>query len=295
MNVHNLLKKLGTNIESGIKKNIEKSDYKKITEIRLRVNRKVIVLFGNIEKEINLLISKEELQKILLQLTDYSIYTFEEDIKKGFFTVSGGHRIGVCGKIITSNDNITNITNISSLIVRVSNEIIGVSDDIFKHCVPYKNILVISPPCCGKTTLIRDLTRNLSNSGANITVIDERSEICGMYMGEPQNDIGSRTDVLDSCPKDIGISMAIRTNNPNIIVLDEIGTNKDLLGLYNAFNSGVKILATVHSDDLESFREKKAFKTLINDRSIDLYLVLSRSYKNEYKIQKYNKNFEVIA
>ncbi len=203
--------------------------------------------------------------------------------------------MGFCCNFILENNNIKNITNISSLIIRVAKEIIGLSDKIIKYCVPRKNILVISPPCCGKTTLIRDLTRNFSNNGYKVTVVDERSEICGMYFGVAEKDIGFRTDVLDSCPKDIGLNMAIRTCNPDIVVLDEIGTDKDLLGLYNAFNSGVNILATVHSDNIETFKIKKEFKRLINEKLIDLYIVLDRKDKNIYTKRLFNKDFEVIA
>ncbi len=295
MNTIKLITKLGNEIENIIFDNLEGFEINKITEIRLRVNQNVQVLFGNEEKIINFKVRKNLLNDVLLSLSDYSIYSIEEDLKKGFFTISGGHRIGVCGKVICENGNVKNISNVSSLIIRVTKEILGVSNKILKDCLPFKNILIISPPSCGKTTLLRDITRNLSNKGAKITVIDERSEISGMYLGEPQNDIGARTDILDSCPKSIGINMAIRTNNPNIVVLDEIGTDEDLEGLQSAFNSGVKILATVHSDNFESFLKKRKFKELIKDNSIDLYLVLSIDKNNKYIIKKYDKNLEVIC
>ncbi len=294
MNSRKLISKLGNEVEETIFKNLEITEIQKITEVRLRVNQNIQILFGNKEKILKFVVSKKLLNEILLRLSDYSIYSIEEDLKKGFFTVSGGHRIGVCGKVICEDRKVKNIDNVSSLIIRVTKELIGVSNKIIKYCLPLKNILIISPPSCGKTTLIRDITRNLSNNGAKITVVDERSEICGMYLGEPQNDVGSRTDILDSCPKDIGLNIAIRTNNPDIIVLDEIGTDEDLNGLNSAFNSGVKILATVHSDNFATFLNKQKFKPLVNDKVIDLYLVLGVDNENQYTIKKYDKNLEVI-
>lgn len=295
MSVFELINKFTNELQKNIFENLNKNEIENINEIRLRVNQGIEIIYSSksiyLEKS---KISKEEIERNFLSLCDYSIFAFEEEITQGFFTVYGGHRIGVCGKVLLNEERkIKKIINVSSLIIRVTREVKGVSDEIFKLCIPKKNILIISKPCCGKTTLARDLTRNFSNYGYRVTLVDERSEIAGSYNGIPQNDCGIRTDVLDNCPKSQGLNIAIRCTNPNIIILDEIGTSEDVEGVFKAFNSGVSILATAHSDDMKSFLQKENFARFVQAKAFDLYFVLNK-VKEKYNIIAYDKDFEVI-
>ena len=188
-------------------------------------------------------------------------------LKQGFITVEGGHRVGVAGKVIIENEKVKNIQYISSLNVRISHEVLGCADALIPYITENKQIchtLIISPPCCGKTTLIRDLIRQISDGneyikGCSVGVVDERSEIAGCFLGEPQNDVGMRTDVLDNCPKDAGMEMLLRSMAPQILAVDEIATERDVQTLQKAMHCGTKVLATVHGTSFSELEKKPFF------------------------------------
>ena len=209
-------------------------DYKEgVEEIRLRVNSPLNIYYsgkdyfvsGKGEVSLNpkegLQISLNAIEKIFQLTTNYSIYALSEEIKYGFITIRGGHRVGIGGKIIYGSSDIEGIKDISSLNFRIARQKIGISNHIIPKLIDkdgnFYNTLIISPPQCGKTTLLRDIVRNLSNGdfenkyrGFKIGVVDERSEIAGIYNGIPQKDVGIRTDILDGCLKSHGIMMLIR-------------------------------------------------------------------------------------
>ncbi len=232
------------------------------------------------------MVSKEDIEQTFQIMCKYSIHSFIDDIKKGFITLRGGHRVGLVGKTIVEDGQVKNIKSISSLNIRISREIIGCSDKVMSHITKgnssINNTLIISPPQCGKTTLIRDIVRNLSNGnktygfkGIKVALIDERNEISGSYLGRPQMDVGVRTDIIETCPKDIGIMMLLRSMSPNVIVTDEIGNMEEIKALYTALNGGVGLITTVHGNSIEDIKSRKELSKLLDEELFKKVIILS--------------------
>lgn len=243
-------------------------------EIRLRCGRQVIISFRNKEKLLSTAVTKDDLQRTLNNLIKFSYHAYEDDLARGFVTIAGGHRVGICGKVICKKDRPVLIREISSMNIRFAREITGCSN----HLLPLilqdgrpVNTLIVSPPGCGKTTLLRDMTRALSLRGIKVAVCDERSEIAGMYDSVPSFDLGPRTDVLDGCDKTRGIAMLIRSMSPQVIVTDEMGRQEDIDAVYMCGNAGVSLITSVHGNDendvlrsgIGSLVKKKVFKNVI--------------------------------
>ncbi|MDO4544814.1 MAG: stage III sporulation protein AA [Bacillota bacterium] len=244
-------------------------------EIRIKTYQDTLVISHG--KEYSLRdgdsITPEVLEETLNRLMDYSYYAYEEELAKGYITIEGGHRVGICGRVTLNEDKVHLIKDVSSLNIRRSRQIIGASDKIIKSVYKgdIKNTLIISPPKCGKTTILRDLARTLSNRGCRVGICDERSEIAGCYNGESSYDLGSRTDILDGCPKAEGIIMLIRAMAPDVIITDEIGRKEDVSAIQSALCAGVKIVTTIHGNSYEDVAnsaigeliENQIFETLI--------------------------------
>ncbi len=242
---------------------LKQHDLQEIEEIRLRNNCPVFLRNGYKEIRINFKVNTDILLEILQKICDNSIYTYQNQICNGYITVKGGHRVGITGNAIIKDGQVINISHIYSLNFRIAKQVFECSNQILKYVLDLKNnnifnTIIVSPPGRGKTTILRDLVRKLSNGieeckfeGINIGVVDERGEIAAMYKGSPQNDIGVRTDVLDNVPKDVGMKMLIRSMNPKVIVADEIGTLDDVKAIQYAIRSGVKCLCTAHGSSIE--------------------------------------------
>lgn len=264
---------------------IRKKLIRSIEEIRLSINKPVILLGENREIVGDKRITSEEFMLTLNRLTSYSLYAYKEEIKGGYFTLKGGHRVGIGGQYITDDGTIKTVKYISSLNIRINREVKGCSNRILKYiCENGKiyNTLIISPPKCGKTTLLRDISRSLSNGencdiskGARLTIVDERSEIACCNKGIPQFDVGLRSDVLDGCPKSKGIMLAIRSLSPEVIVCDEIGTNEDINSLITALNCGVSVIASIHGNDIGDVEERIMYKKILENRFFDRVIELT--------------------
>lgn len=256
-----------------------------LQEIRIKVNKPLILQIGNIETIEEYLPTKKDLESIIKKISNYSLYAFENEIRQGFITIKGGHRIGICGDCVLENNAIKTIKNIASLNIRICREVLGCSDKIMNFIIEnnrLKNTIIISPPKCGKTTIIRDIARNLSDGmtkfnfkGKKVSVIDERSEIASCYEGVPQMNIGIRTDVLNSCPKSEGIMMSIRSMSPDIIICDELGTQKEIESILMALNCGIGLVASIHGYDISDLQRRIIFKDVVDNKVFDIALVLS--------------------
>ena len=264
-----------------------------LEEIRIRVNRNIILKIRQKEIIINYSVNTNEILEILQKICDNSIYTYQNQICNGFITIKGGHRVGITGNVVFKDGQVLNISHIYSLNFRIAREIIGCSNKLLKYILKINentiyNTIILSPPGRGKTTLLRDCIRNLSNGikeydfkGVNIGVVDERGEIAAMYKGIPQNDVGQRTDILDNISKDIGMKMLIRSMNPNIIVADEIGTKEDIEAINYAICSGVKGLFTAHGDSLQDITLNPILSKLYNLKIIERIVLIKKDRKLE--------------
>lgn len=274
---------------------------KELREIRLRAGRPIVLYIGGREVfldgegsftdslEYASRTTAEELEELLEHICHYSIYAFEDELRQGFITVSGGHRIGVAGQAVAEKGNcIRTVKNIGYLNVRVSHEVKGAADKVIPHMYRrgmLKSALMISPPGCGKTTLLRDLIRQVSDGnvygkGMTVGVVDERSEIAGSFCGIPQNDVGMRTDVLDACPKGIGMMMLLRSMSPAVIAIDELGSREELDALRSAAACGCRILATAHGEGPEEVKARFDVPEKVWSQLFQLFIVLGKEKGN---------------
>lgn len=280
-----ILNILAQSIRKIIKEEVE--DPGKLQEIRMRMGQPLRILKENEELVLPKggkphIVTKEDLRETMDYISHYSLYAYENELRQGFITVEGGHRVGVAGKVIMEKDRVKNIQYISSLNIRISHEVIGCADALMPYITVNRQIchtLIISPPCCGKTTLIRDLIRQISDGnqylrGCSVGVVDERSELGGCYLGIAQNHLGTRTDVLDCCPKAEGMIMLIRSMAPQVIAVDEIGTIEDIHAIEYAMQCGCRMIASVHGLNMDEASKKPVLGTLIRRRMFQRYVVL---------------------
>lgn len=289
MQEHTILGVLPRSIRIELQK--EELSYEYLQEIKLRVGQPLLLLYrggelipgkrsGRAYK-----VTKEDIREMLEYISNYSLYAYEEEMKQGFITIEGGHRIGMAGQAIIEEGRVKNLKYISSINVRMSHEVLGCADGIFPYITGNQRLfhtLVISPPRCGKTTLLRDMVRQISGGnryvkGMSVGVVDERSEIAGCYMGVAQNHLGMRTDVLDCCPKAEGMIMLIRSMGPEVIAVDEIGTEQDVHAIEYAMHCGCKMLATVHGQSMEELKRKPLFGEMVEKRRFERYIVLQNT------------------
>ena len=294
----------------GIRERLERSgaDPGAIQELRLRAGRPLMVLCGGRELALTVggrlepagegrraqglfIVEKGMIEETVELMGRFSLYAAQEELRQGFLTIRGGHRVGVAGRVLAENGQIRVMRSISFLNVRVAHEKKGCADRVMEFLYSengrFLNTLIISPPRCGKTTLLRDIIRQASDGcragasgrwfpGISVGVVEERSELGACYEGQPQNDLGCRTDVLDCCPKSQGMMMLVRSMSPELIAVDEIGGEEEARAIEYAGNCGCSLAATAHGESMEEIKGKAGLGRLVKQGFFKRFILLSR-------------------
>lgn len=247
--------------------------------------------------------TKEDIRNMVKFISSYSLYAYEDEMKRGFITIQGGHRIGVAGQVVMEEGKILSLSNIYFLNIRVAREKRGCAKEIIPYLIHRNSIyntLFVSPPGVGKTTYLRDVIRIISSGterlqGMKVSIIDERSEIAACKQGIPQNDIGPRSDVLDGCLKSFGMILMLRSMAPQVIAVDEIGSREDCSAMEQAIYSGSKILGTVHAYDMKELSGKKYLKQMIEQQMFGRIVLLEKGENGRRRFHIYNENLEKIC
>lgn len=264
-----------------------------LEEIRIRVQRPLeLIAEGKpyYPKKHNdyYIVTAQDGIHLLNKLSNYSLYAFEEELQKGYITISGGHRVGLAGKVIVENGKVKVIKEIGSYNIRIARDKKGIADKVIPYLYDKRwlNTLIIGAPQTGKTTLLRDIARTISKGNERFSIppqkvgiVDERSEIAGCVKGIPQHDLGHRVDVLDACPKAEGIMMMIRSMSPDVIIVDEIGRKEDCDAIIEALNAGVQMIMTIHAHRLEDIYLRPMLKPILDANVFERFIELSRSSK----------------
>lgn len=288
-----------------------------LEEIRLRAERPVMLSLcgrdgflaesGRMLPDYSgaMLSGTDELTEMIYKTCENSWYAFQEDINKGFITIRGGHRIGLVGTPVMENGRIINVKDISSVNVRVAREITGCGLQAARHLLKGNadiyNALIISPPGAGKTTMLRDIVRIVSDGlppafkGLKVGIVDERGELAACYKGRAQNDLGLRTDVIHAMPKKEGMEMLLRAMSPNVIALDELGNPEDVSTVLQVMNGGVRMLATAHGYDVKQLKNRLGFRELFQANTFERFVVLSENEKHQHEIKVMDGDGNVLA
>ncbi|NSG58713.1 stage III sporulation protein AA [Anaerostipes hadrus] len=284
-------------------------NWDELQEIRLRIQKPVILKYnaktcylseqGKIttRKEQLHIVTSQEIRQAMEYISSYSMYAYIEQLKQGFLTIRGGHRVGICGTVVMDHDKVKTIRHISGLNIRVAHEVKGCADILYSRCTRMGKLiptLIISPPGCGKTTLLRDMIRKISDEGQTVGVVDERSEIGACYQGVAQNDLGIQTDVMDACEKGQGMNMLIRSMAPDVIAVDEIGSKEDVEALFFCAYRGCSILATAHGKNKESLSKNPYMREIINKKMFQRYVILEQRNQPGYIAQIMDENGVVL-
>ncbi len=279
-----------------IRKRVEKAaleDWLEIEEIRIRAGEPLTLGISgescfmtteggitNHEKDAYR-VAVEEVQSIFAAICENSVYAHLDEIRQGFLTLKGGHRVGICGKAVAEEGKIRTFREVSSLNFRIAHEIVGIADSVMDNIVSgnqVNSVLIVSPPQVGKTTLLRDVMRQVSNRGFKTGVADDRGELAALYQGIPQNQIGAQTDVIDNAPKSEAILMLLRTMSPKVIISDEIACKEDVDAIRLAHGTGVAVIATTHGSDVEEVKRRNLLKPLFEDKVFQKAILLRRDF-----------------
>lgn len=244
----------------------------RVEELRLRINQPVFLTMPEGETPLpQTRVLRHDLEYVLDRATEYSRYAAAETIRRGYVTASGGFRVGLCGTALPTEDGNGGLRDISSLTIRIPRVCEGaalpVLPELLENGRP-ASTLILSPPGGGKTTLLRDLVRLLSQGSDHcpaqrVALVDERGELAAVHRGRPQLDVGCHTDIMDACPKHLAVPMLLRAMNPQVIALDEVALAADVEAVCAAAGCGAALLATVHAGSLDDLAARPVGRTLL--------------------------------
>lgn len=290
-------------------------DQHSLEEIRVRAGQPLMFLFADgerfLEKDGRLGrdmhkgcgMSRRDLEEMVGFLCSYSMYAYEEQLRMGYLTLRGGHRVGVAGEVSLQHGKVARLQHIYFLNIRIAHEKKGCARALVEalRCGQgIHNTIILSPPGAGKTTLLRDAVRLLSqgdesHAGLKVGVVDERSELGAGYLGIPQNDLGPRTDVLEGAGKSEGIYMLLRSMSPQVIAIDELGTRDDFEAVTRAFHSGCRLIGTIHGESPESLEHVSGFLNWSGKGEIGRFVLLEKKGTGRRFMQVYNNRFERVG
>lgn len=256
-------------------------------EIRLRVGRPPSVLLPDGELQMQGdAVSIRDIESVMEVATQASVHSASGSMRNGYITTSGGYRVGICGTGVIKNTDVVGIRNISSLSIRIPREVRTAGEGVLKPLCPngvFESAVIISPPGMGKTTLLRDVVRRISDGDAEngiaahrVALADERGEVAAMFEGRAQMDVGCRTDVMDGCPKAQAIIMLLRAMNPQVIAVDEITAAEDIRAMSSAANCGVALLATAHASSAEDLLSRPLYRQLMQESIFKRAVIIQR-------------------
>lgn len=260
----------------------------KCEEIRIRVDRPIELMIAGEPHFLSYEVSRQDAEQLLSHLSQFSLYTLEEELKRGYITIAGGHRVGLAGKVILEKGVVKAIRDISSFNIRIARQKIGIAESLIPSLYnkSWQHTLIIGAPQTGKTTILRDIARIVSTGlellhipARKVGIVDERSEIAGCVHGVPQLEFGIRVDVLDGCPKAEGMMMMIRSMSPDVLVVDEIGRSEDSMAVLEAVNAGIKLFSTTHGHTFAEVRKRPFMKELLSHNIFERFIEIKRDEK----------------
>jgi len=257
--------------------------FEKISEIRLRADKPLILRQNGREQMDSYRPSANDIRETVERISQYSLYAFEAELAMGYITLPGGHRVGVVGQVVLDGGLVRGWRHISGLNIRVAHCVPGCADRVLPFIFDggqFMHTMIISPPGLGKTTLLRDIVRQISNGangrpGLTVGLVDERSEVAGCFQGTAQNDVGIRTDVLDGCPKAQAMIMLLRAMSPDVIAVDELGGEQDARAVDAVLNAGVKLLCTAHGDNVAGAMASPTLRPVLERGIFQRFIVLN--------------------